>query len=96
MQLNATVKGSNPILDIALLSACCITSPNQAAALSLGDSATLQSGNSVFAIGYPLGVDSTVVTSGIVSRTFYQDSNGRWVVQTDAALNPGNSGGPLL
>jgi len=70
----------------------------------LGDSASLQLGQSVFAVGNALGEYSNSVSVGIISglnRTIQaSDSNGAvenlsGVIQTDAAINPGNSGGPL-
>jgi S1-C subfamily serine protease len=71
----------------------------------LGDSASLQIGQIVVAIGSPLGLEQTV-TSGIVSalnRSISEissqeseDSSLQGLVQTDAAINPGNSGGPLF
>jgi putative serine protease PepD len=68
--------------------------------LELADSDNAQVGDTVIAIGYPLGLDRTA-TSGIVSglERQIQSPNGfsiDKVIQTDAAVNPGNSGGPLL
>lgn len=77
-----------------------------ATATVLGDSTTLQAGETVMAIGNPLGVFSNSVTRGIVSgveRTVPVDTNSDGlmdynaeVIQTDAAINPGNSGGALI
>jgi putative serine protease PepD len=68
--------------------------------LELADSGSAQVGDSVVAIGYPLGLDRTA-TAGIVSGLDRRiDSPNGFsidkVIQTDAAVNPGNSGGPLL
>jgi S1-C subfamily serine protease len=72
----------------------------------IGDSATLQVGQTVVAIGSPLGTFTETVTKGILSATGRtitvqdevtgQPSTLTGLLQTDAAINPGNSGGPLL
>ena len=60
----------------------------------LGDSDALQQGQSVFAVGSPLGMERTV-SQGIVSLRNRPD-NGRLYIQTTTQINPGNSGGPLF
>lgn len=63
--------------------------------IAWGDSGLLEAGDAVWALGFPLGLKRMVVTQGVVSSP-KQEVVGRELIQTDAALNPGNSGGPLV
>jgi S1-C subfamily serine protease len=96
--IKAKVVGSDPSTDIAVLQ---VDAHSRALTpLSLGNSDTVRVGDSVVAIGNPFGYDRTV-TAGIVSalQRVIQAPNSYsidHVIQTDAALNKGNSGGPLL
>jgi S1-C subfamily serine protease len=95
-EYGARLVGEDPDTDVAVLR----LEGGSTTAMTLGDSRDLQQGQIAIAIGSPLGYELTV-TAGIVSalgRTL-KGFAGKMiddVVQTDAALNPGNSGGPLL
>lgn len=94
----ARLVGSDPTNDLAVIRV--EPRPEGRRALALGDSESLEVGRFVIAIGHPFGLDQTL-TTGVVSglgrviespdRTFIGE-----IIQTDAAINQGNSGGPLL
>ena len=102
--VNATIVGSDTYSDIAVLK---LTADFDMTTIKCGDSSLLDQGETVLAIGSPLGIEyAGTVTQGIVSgidRTVSVDLNDDgqedWdmnVIQTDAAINPGNSGGALV
>jgi len=93
----ATIVGTDPYSDIAILK----TDGKVPAVAALGNSDLLQPGESVIAIGSPLGNFKNTVTVGVVSATGRSIETGQGysvenLIQTDAAINQGNSGGPLV
>jgi putative serine protease PepD len=93
----ATLVGSDKSTDIAVIK---VNAPSKLYPLKLGDSAAVQPGQAVVAIGSPFGLPESM-TAGIVSavnRTITAPNNFSiaGAIQTDAAINHGNSGGPLI
>jgi putative serine protease PepD len=97
-RLAAEVVGTDPANDLAVLRVRGL--PADVQPLTLGRSADVRVGDTVLAVGSPLGLAGTV-TSGIVSavdREVQLGAGGQEIraIQTDASINPGNSGGPLV
>jgi putative serine protease PepD len=100
--LDASVVAEDSAADLAVIR----VDASDLVPAQLGDSSTIQVGQTVFAIGTPLGEYIETVTQGIVSATDREitvrgEFTGRptqlsHLIQTDAAINPGNSGGPLI
>jgi 2-alkenal reductase len=96
-QQKATIVGTDPYSDIAVLK----TSGKVPAVAMLGNSDMLKPGETAIAIGSPLGDFKNTVTVGVVSATGRSIDTGNGyqiegLIQTDAAINQGNSGGPLV
>lgn len=92
-EVEATLIGANEELDIAILK----IPAKYGKPIAWADSSAVKTGNIVFAFGSPFGLQNTV-TKGIVSaigRAGWQEENMHYI-QTDAAINSGNSGGPLV
>ena len=92
---NGKVLGSDPLTDVAVVKVVASKLP----VAPLGDSTRVRPGEVAIAIGNPLGLDNTV-TAGIISAIQRTNAVGEGqrvpYIQTDAAVNPGNSGGPLI
>lgn len=90
-RIPAKVVGWDPLIDLALLK----TEIDAPYVFSLGKSSELEVGDTVFAIGSPIGLDKTI-TRGIISATDRKLFSCGSVYQIDAAVNSGNSGGPCI
>lgn len=88
----ATLINRTPIGDLAIIQIEATDLP----ILQLGDVGQLELGQQVVVIGYPLDAETVNITSGFVSSVEFDDGTGITWVKTDSAVNPGNSGGPLL
>jgi serine protease Do len=96
-QETATIVGADPYADLAVLK----TNRQAPAVATLGNSDVLNPGEMVIAIGSPLGDFKNTVTVGVISATGRSIDTGQGyqiegLIQTDAAINQGNSGGPLV
>lgn len=100
-KVKADLVGTDPLNDIAVLK---IKNTDDIKAIDFADSSKVKTGDNVFAMGNPLGLQfSNTVTSGIISASereitvpTSEGKNKTTVLQTDAAINPGNSGGALV
>ena len=98
-KVNASLVGSDSATDLAVLK---INSANVKTVAEFGNSNSIAAGQDVLAIGSPMGSEyANTVTKGIISaksRTLKSGTDGTLtsVIQTDAAINSGNSGGPLI
>jgi 2-alkenal reductase len=89
---DATLVGADSVADIAVIK----VDASVPAVAQLGDSAALQPGQVAIAIGSPLGDFRGTVTMGVVSALNRSVGQMQGLIQTDAAINNGNSGGPLV
>ena len=92
-----TVRGVDPIRDIAVVTICCGAFHALPFANTSGNTVDVRVGDEIVAIGYAIGLPgAATVTRGAVSAVRFSDDLQSDVIQTEAAMNPGNSGGPIL
>ena len=90
---SASALGVDSARDLAVLTICC----NSFTAVPFGDASNLSSGTEIVVIGYAQGLEGeATVSRGIVSAVRYDPDIEGNVIQTDAAINPGSSGGPMF
>lgn len=95
-QYNATLVGTDPASDIAVIK---IDADEELSAATVGDSSKLQAGDTAVVIGNPLGTLGGTVTDGIISspsREMVINNQSMELIQTNAEINSGNSGGGLF
>ncbi len=98
-QANGTIASSQPEIDIAMLNPSVL--PQQYVPATIGSASSMQVGDDAYVVGNPFGLYSSM-SAGVVSgfdRTFQPQNTNKVIhglIQVDAAVNPGNSGGPLL
>ena len=91
-KVDATLVGTDPVADIAVLK----VDGKIPAVAAIGDSNALEPGQVAIAIGSPLGDFRGTVTVGVISAVNRRVGQMQGLIQTDAAINNGNSGGPLI
>ncbi|NTV65827.1 MAG: trypsin-like serine protease, partial [Oscillochloris sp.] len=89
---DAKLVGTDPLNDVAVIQ----VSGTLPAVASIGDASALQPGEQVLTIGSPLGDFRNTVTAGVISALNRSVGSMEGLIQTDAAINSGNSGGPLI
>jgi Tol biopolymer transport system component/PKD repeat protein len=89
---DGTVHGRDPLHDLAVVKIDATGLP----ALEIGEYDNVELGQHVVVLGFPLGNENLSVTSGLVSAIEYNSGRNITLVQTDSAVNPGNSGGPMF
>ena len=96
IQYTASLIGYDPVVDIAVLKID-VEPDQQFPPLAMGDSSKIRDGETVYSVGSPFGLDGTF-TNGVISsaRPRRSSDSGPPLIQTNTALNPGNSGGPLV
>ena len=87
------VRGTDTVQDIAVVAICC----GDFRALPFANPAAVRVGDEIVLMGYALDLrGEATLTRGVISAIRFSDSHQSMVIQTDAAMNPGNSGGPML
>ncbi len=93
---NGEVIWTDALRDLAIVDvSCCLASAERPIGVPFAVDSP-RDGAEVIAMGFPLGFNSVRTTRGIVASSWFDEQTDSWWIQSDAATNPGNSGGPLL